>query len=511
MIELQPQDDLTSVCYRLASAQEGRIILVVPWDMRFLSRELDFDLLRREVERRNLQVAIVSADPDRRQVAHGRGLPAFASVGEAETARVWRSQPLAPVEPPPRRWWDEAIDFEPRPVRPLASWFKWARAGIRAVAFLLSLALVALTTYTVVPSAEVTLVPSRSEFVVIVPVSVDLEVEEIDLESRLIPARPVGDWFEGYLEVETSGLMDVFVGRATGTVIFTNLLAQDYTVPTGTIVRTSSTSYPIRFRTTADVIVPAGGQAAAPIEALEDRGGNVAAFQINQVEGVAGSAVRVINPESTTGADPREARVVVQADYDRAADLLRHQLLEQAYIVLAEDYLESTEILLHESLFVADVGKQAYDRFIGEQADAIGLDMRLLISGWAVDLDNAETVAYTVLSQHVPYGQELLDVQFAIGELAEEEVGLGAFTLFVTAHGTSNALLNTAEAASLIRGKRVADARESLLAEFPLAAEPRITLWPAWPERLKWLERMPLIPLRISVRVEPQIPAGLTN
>jgi hypothetical protein len=40
--------------------------------------------------------------------------------------------------------------------------------------------------------------------------------------------------------------------------------------------------------------------------------------------------------------------------------------------------------------------------------------------------------------------------------------------------------------------------------DFPLAEDPQILLWPQWPERLKWLERMPLLPLRISVQVLPR-------
>ena len=35
----------------------------------------------------------------------------------------------------------------------------------------------------------------------------------------------------------------------------------------------------------------------------------------------------------------------------------------------------------------------------------------------------------------------------------------------------------------------------------PLAEEPQIVLWPTWPDQLKRLERMPLVPLRIDVRI----------
>jgi hypothetical protein len=291
--------------------------------------------------------------------------------------------------------------------------------------------------------------------------------------------------------------MSVAAGQATGVVLFTNLLAQDYIVPAGTVVRTSSTSYPIRFRTTADVAVPAGGQATVPIEALERGVGNVGVFQINQVEGVAASAVRVINPEPTTGAEPRDTRVVTQADYDRVRKQLMRQLLDQAYVDMG-DLLEPTELLLRQSLRIEAVPKEAYTRFVTEQADAVGLNLRLLVSGLAVDVDNAEAVAYADLSRRLPPGYVLVAAHFELGEVAEEDIGPGWFTFFVTARGYAAAALDTDMAVDLIRGRRIADARERLLEEFPLAEPPRVTIWP------EQIGRLPLLPLRISVQVVPQ-------
>jgi hypothetical protein len=506
VIELQTQDDLASIQRRLDQVKDERVVLVIPWDMQFLSRRLDFDLLRREIERRQLEVAIVSTDFERRGLARRCGVPAFAKVSEAESVKKWRARSLEPVEAPPRHWWDVEVDLLPRPrsrlLRFLPPWFNWVKFGVRFLIFLLALLVVLVSAYVIVPSGSVTLVPASREFVTIVPVSTDLEIEEVDHEAGLIPARKIGDYFEGSIEVETTGIMNLVTGRATGEVEFTNLLAQDYVVPKGTIVRTSSTSYPIRFRTTADVVVPAAGRALAPIEALEDGVGNVGAFQINVVEGVAASAVAVINPQATSGAEPREARVVTQADYDRGQALLMQQLLGQAYDGLSEKYLEPSEILLRQSLLVEAMPKLAYDRFVTEQADKVGVNMRILVSGWAVDIDNAESVAYFALARRIPAGYRLIDARFEVGEAAEETVGPGDFTFFVTAYGEADAMLNPGEAVSLVRGQRLDEARNRLVANLPLAKEPQIRHWPDWPAQLEWLERMPLLSLRIDVKVE---------
>jgi len=465
--------------------------------MSFLSRKLDFDLVRREAERWQLEVAIISADPERREMARGCGFPAFASVKDTQKTEVWSSHPLERVEPPPRHWWEREIELRPRPVRLHARWLDWVKVGGRIVVFLLALLVLAGSAYTIVPSSVVTLVPVGREFTTIVPVSVDPEVDVVDHAAGVVPARRIGVEVEGYAEVETTGTMDIAAGRATGIVLFTNVLAQNYIVPAGTVVRTSSTGYPIRFCTTADVAVPAGGQATVPIEALEQGVGNVGAFQINRVEGVAASAVRVINPEPTTGAEPEEARIVIHVDYDRVREQLMRQLLDQAHVEMG-DLLESTEFLLRQSLRIEAVPKEAYTRFVTEQADTVGLNMRLLVSGLAVDVDNAEVVAYADLSRRLPPGYVLVDAGFELGEVAEEDIGPGWFTFFVTARGYAAAALDVDVAVALIHGRRIADARERLLQEFPLAEPPRIMVWP------EQMERLSLLPLRISVQVVPQ-------
>ena len=95
-----------------------------------------------------------------------------------------------------------------------------------------------------------------------------------------------------------------------------------------------------------------------------------------------------------------------------------------------------------------------------------------------------------------------------INQAAEETIGPGDFTFFVTAYGEADAMLNPDEAVSLVRGQRLDDARNRLVANLPLAKEPQITHWPDWPEQLEWLERMPLLSLRIDVKVESPIEAA---
>jgi len=498
IIHLQENDGLIVLQSRLRMVQNGRALLVLPWDAQLFSRRLDGELVLRESKRLGLEIAVVSEDPGLRARTRWMGLPTFSSVEEAEaTAAGWAAPDRPLPSPPPQDWWEEEMPLSPRPAHCLPAWLGqlrlWARIGI----FTTTLLLLLVSAYVVVPRATIRLTPAGETIRAIVPVSVSLNQDTIDTASGLIPARRVGDYFDGYLEVETTGAADFQSGLATGTVLFTNLIGQDITVPAGTVVRTSSGSFPVRFRTTQEALVPALGQAPAPVEALkEGPSGNVGANRINQVEGVSALAVRVTNPEPTVGGATQEVRAVSQADMDRARTLLIEQLLDEAYLGL-QAYLESTEFLARQSLTV-QASETSYDRFLSERADTLGLHMRVLVSGLAVDRDNAKGVAYSALARRLPTGYELVGADFELGEMAEEPVGSGDLTVFVTATGYAAAEIDLGEVRRSIRGKSIPRAKEQLAEDLPLAEAPRIEVWP------EWLNRVPVLPVRIDVEVVPQ-------
>ena len=119
------------------------------------------------------------------------------------------------------------------------------------------------------------------------------------MQRSVIPSRRIGDEFESYVEIGTSGRGFSFTGRATGDSALYQLCWGRITACLrAPVVRTTAGSYPVRFATTQEVIIPAFGQASAPVRALDEGpAGNVDPYQINLVEGVVGFAVRVTNPE----------------------------------------------------------------------------------------------------------------------------------------------------------------------------------------------------------------------
>ncbi len=479
------------------------ILVILPWEVeRGWSDPLDFQVQRRVAESQHLNMAWVVEDPARRPPARRAGLPVFSSeqAAQAHFARETSFPGIkgeASPERPQRPWWAAA----PRPARSLtrerpATWL----LAVEGVVLLVVLTVVAAALLLAVPSAQIKVVPATLSYSRIVPVSVDPSLETVDLQRGVIPASRVGEEFEARAEVVTSGRGYAFSGRATGRVLFTNLLGQDYQVPAGTIVRTSAGSYPVRYETTESVTVPTFGQGEAPVEALiEGPRGNVDAYQINMVEGVAGFAVRVTNPEPITGAESQTVRTVSEVDRQRAWDLAAQRVMAQAYNGLLEIAAqEPGRFLPRQSLVIQAAPRAAYSHLVGEQTDILGLSLRLLITGQAVGSRDVQAVAYHQLVSQLPEGYTLTDARFAYGEAAEEDIGPGQFTFFVNAYGTAAARIDQAEVLELVQGTPVDEAEAALQQTLPLAAPPEVTVTPAW------FPYVPFLPIRIQVEIAPE-------
>ena len=505
VVPIEAEDDRYTLRARLRKARaEGAtaLILYLPWEVeRRWASPLDFRLIARTAAEEGLAIGWVIEDPARRPLAREAGFAVFPDV-EAAQAHLARegSFPIPalpkPTPPPPPPPWADEPQPAPLPLpRPVPRWWRITEAAL----LLLVLIAIGVVLFLAMPSATITLYPSGKTYAAIVPVSVDPEAETVDLQRHVVPSRRIGDEFEAYVEIPTTGEGYAFTGKARGEVVFTNLLGQDYTIPKGTIVRTSAGSYPVRFQTTEEVVVPPMGQAAAPVEALEEGPrGNVGAYQINFVEGVAGFAVRVTNPQPIGGATSEVVHIVSEADRERAWKLAAQQVLEKAYEALRSgDYLQPGELLPRQDLVIQAVPKAAYTHLVGEQADTLGLTLRLLVTAQAVKAADVQEVAYRTLLVNRPQGYRLTDARFEYGESAEEEVGPGLFTFYVTAHGFATAAIDEAGLRAALQGMPRRKAADYLQEHLPLDAPPQIELHPAW------FPFLPHLPLRLTIHLVP--------
>jgi hypothetical protein len=81
---LEVDDEITDAVARLRSAQDGRVVVVLPLGSRIGTSRINFRILAREAGRRGIAIALVSGDAGVRALAASAGMPSHGSVPEAE-------------------------------------------------------------------------------------------------------------------------------------------------------------------------------------------------------------------------------------------------------------------------------------------------------------------------------------------------------------------------------------------------------------------------------------------
>jgi len=493
VIHLDVDDDIAAVCERLSRVEGWRVLIVVPRGCRALTSLLDLKLLARRARDLALEIALVTANPTTRSLAREVGIPVFFSLKRGQRVRWrWKSElprqrALGPALPRPMarpalrgrtRWWERALA---------------AFLLLAVVSALLAGAALA------VPGATVILAPASKEVSTAVQVVADPEVKELDHQRGQIPARVVKLQIEGKGQMPVTGTKDAPDERARGTVVFINMINQPVTVPEGTVVSTSAGTI-VRFTTEEEVTLPGvvGGTAQAEVVAVDPGlSGNVGANLINRVEGPLSLHVRVTNPEPTEGGSVKQVGVVTAADKERLKASLLQKLQQEAH-ALIEERLQEGEFVPPESVVVDEIISETYDRFTGEEAEVLNLDLRIRVSGTAINERDVKLLALRALEAEVGEGFELVprSVHVQVGEVAGVEGRKVSFGL--RASGLAVTKVDVDRVRAEVRGQPPEVARERLRQRLLLEEEPVVRIWPQWWRRLPWL------PFRIDVVVQEQ-------
>lgn len=494
IIHLSENDDAASAVDSLEWANANRVALIVPPESP-LRTELDFARIARAAKNSGCETAIVSGNRAIRALANEVGLPAFASMDDAATREWLGSDDVEPItrQVAPRR-------FQPNSLRrffPSRNWLGMAASGVIG---LVTLGVMALALAAIVPTATITLTADKTNLSAIVPVTLDPAVTKPSAATRVVPAQRVDVVVSGAMTVPATGKKDVSKFKARGQVTFFNILAQPYTVPKNTVVRSSATGNVVRFITLGEVALAPGGQGTVAIEAVEEgSSGNVPANTINVIEGVPSIAARAINLNGTGGGGGETVSAVTNDDFARARAALRRQLVAQASdLMLKNDKVVNNGLhVLPDTMFVADVQDESFDRFVGEQAENVTLNMRLQIAGLAIVPTDLNVIARSALTSLVPRGFDLLDVNTERGSVAEE--GGSEIEYFVNASGIAGTRIDEESVKKLVRGKAPSEALKLLSGAYPLKSTPKITMEPEW--LVKLTNRIPFAPMRINVKV----------
>lgn len=322
---LDSDDEITDAVARLRGTDDERVVFVVPPGSRIATGRINFKLLAREAETRDLALAVASPDEQVRAMATSAGVLA-AATAEAAEAALERGDEPEPGLPPAA---DAAPSAETAATASAAaekpsSQLSWRSRRMRVATLLVLVAVVvggALAAQ-VLPSADITLRPrllALGPLEATVTAAADVEVP--DPETATIPLTVISIPLELEERVEASGTQ-VTETKARGEVVFSSEgRASDKEIPAGTRVETPAQ---IRFRTTETAVLPAGEegvptQVVVPVEALEGgEAGNVRAEAISEAPSLVDQGISVSNPAATTGGRTETAPLVEPRDFDDA-------------------------------------------------------------------------------------------------------------------------------------------------------------------------------------------------
>jgi hypothetical protein len=194
-------------------------------------------------------------------------------------------------------------------------------------------------------------------------------------------------------------------------------------------------------------------------------------------------------------------RAATQEDFRRLRAELRRRLLQRA----ADEMLKEPEVaqgglyVIPESVYIAEVQDETFDRFVTEEANELKLTLRMQVAGLAVSPDDLDAVARVALLPKAPRGFELLSARAERGDVAEEGTGTRV-EYYMVARGIAGAAIDESALKKLIRGQTPDEARRALQGAYRLNAPPTIEITPEWLPAI--LTRLPLAPMRIDVTVK---------
>ncbi len=468
-----------------------------------LPRKIDLLLVQRQAHRLGMRLAIITTDPAIIEHAHDLNISLFADERSARLGRWRKSRDKVFV--PPRDYVQaaEIAEHIQRQRQPLPPWSARWRQSMRWILFTALLLTLATGFIIAAPSATITLTPASRQVFETVSIIADPNVADIDIENYQMPAAVVSLQATSHVTIQTSGRESAGSSLAQGLVTISNTTGAPILIPLGTIVATSAT-FPIRFETTIEAILPAGDTATVqiPVQALPEHAGgvgNVDPNTINRIETDFADQVTVINHNATYGGATQEQGIVTADDHNRLRVLGRQQLLQNARDELLH-YLSGDQFLVPGSVKIIQERPEwtTFSAFEGDSAESVSLDLRAEVQAVVVDEAQARQVAFAALAPYIEPGMQISPeaLTFLRGDILSIETN-GRVSFVMIVKGNVAVSIDKVAVSNRVVGVSVSEAKRRLERQFLLDPNqpPQISTWPGW------YGRLPLLPVRISVKV----------
>lgn len=509
-VQIEAGEDVASVKDRLSFIRGQNVLLIWPEEGTALTRKLDLVLIQREAMRRAIRLALVTHDPLVMRHADELNISTFETIGSSERARwkrgrskVFMARFQRPKDTPDP---EDLMDVASRVRADTPQPSRLRQALVRIGVLMLLVGLVLGVAYVIVPSATVTLVPAEQVVEASVQIIADpnFSGRTVDVENGVIPTLILRVDVQSTASLATTGTQEQTGVPAIGSVIFINRTAADVTVPMGTTVSTG-TGDPVMFRTTREVLVPAGdgGEVEVNIEAMPAFSGEIGNVDVNLINTVIGpleNSLIVANRTPTFGGESRGLRVVTQDDRDRLLGQMRQQLQALAFVEM-EGQLGPNQFILESTIRIIEerADSTIFSAQVDDLAETLTLTMRATVEAVAVNEQLGQQVVFTRMAGQIPRGRIIRPetVVYDRGPVAiDPQTGLITFTM--SGSGMVVGQVNTALLQDRLAGKSVEEALAYIMREVDLSDNqpPQITVTP------DWFGQMPILPMRITVMVQ---------
>jgi len=351
------------------------------------------------------------------------------------------------------------------------------------------------------PRAEITLtlrpIPMTKEF----SVTADPEAAVIDASAGVIPGVSEAVRVEGQKTVPATGTATVGE-KATGTVRFiSSNVTESVHISQGTRIVEMVTGQKLAFITVAAVDVPPGDEATTVGVIAEKIGAayNLEGGKLFEVEGGKEKGIAAKNDTAFSGGESHQVTVVSSADQAKVLEELKAELLAEGKGTL-ESQTESGWVVIQEAIKEEEL-ERSFLQNIGDQADTVGLTLKLELTTVAYKEADLEDFVAEALVDLIPDGYEIYPGEMAIDVINPEFAG-GVLNFSAKVAAQVIPQLDLATIKSDLAGRNIAGAQEYLASLSNVVAY-ELRLWPNLPE---WLRKIPRSTgrIRIELRTESE-------
>jgi hypothetical protein len=368
--------------------------------------------------------------------------------------------------------------------------------------------------YVLLPSATIVVTP-RPEALppLTLTVKADPSATAPDAAALVVPAVEVP------LDVSVTDTFQatgkrVTETKASGQVRFSNLdFLRTNTVPGGSIV---STNAGVRFRTNSTITVPKAdlvgltvfpGRATVGVTAVDP--GVAANVEPNTIvivpKGEDPQALKVVNPDATSGGTHDEFPKVAQTDVDAALKKLSSALDAAFQARLSDSSIAAPGATVFRETAVLGDATPSVDPATLVDKEITAFQLGLSATGTVITVDPTpiSAIAEQQLRSTVTADHQLVagSIKVSVGKatVAGQVVSFPA-----TASGKQIARLDPDALRRLVLGRSLADARAALAAYGDVS----VTAWPDWVGSIPTIDSRVTVSIQSSVPVETPAPAA---